>query len=317
MSDNATGRAGSFLDVGDDHQVYVEAVGEGIPIVFLHGGPGSGVRPEQRALFDPKRYRAIFFDQRGAGRSRPSRNLRANTTQHLIDDLEAIRVANRIERWIVVGGSWGATLALAYAQRHVDRVAGVVLRAVFLGTRRELNWAFLEGPRAFRPDLLADFLSLLTPEEQIEPLEAYWRRILDPDRTVHAPARWAWHDTERVLSEVRPSTSRVQLKTNSVGPLPATPLFEAHYFSNSCFLEPDQLLRDATRLAGIPGEIVQGRFDFLCPPAGSSALGEVWSDAEINVVDGAGHAMSEPGIRAAVIDALDRVADRARLYIGS
>ena len=313
MSDNIGDVAGSLLDVGDGHRVYVEAVGAGIPVVFLHGGPGSGFRPEQRNLFNPERFRTIFFDQRGAGRSVPARDLRANTTQHLIGDLEAIRTAHSIERWIVVGGSWGATLGLAYAEQHPERVAGLVLRAVFLGTRRELDWAFLEGPKVFRPDLLDDFLSLLAADERSDPLQAYWRRILDPDPAIHGPARWSWHDTERVLSEVRPGTGRVQRRTTTAGLLPSTPLFEAHYFSNDCFLEPDQLLRHASRLAGIPGVMVQGRFDLLCPPAGSNMLARAWPGAEIMTVENAGHAMSEPGIRAALVDALDRVADRANV----
>ena len=313
MSDNIGDVAGSLLDVGDGHRVYVEAAGKGIPVVFLHGGPGSGCRPEQRNLLDPERFRTIFFDQRGAGRSVPAQDLRANTTQHLIRDLEAIRIAHDIERWIVVGGSWGATLGLAYAEQQPERVAGLVLRAVFLGTRRELDWAFLEGPNVFRPDLLDDFLSFLPADERSNPLQAYWRRILDPDPSIHGPARWLWHDTERVLSEVHPETGRVKRRTITDGRLPATPLFEAHYFSNDCFLEPDQLIRDAPRLTGIPGAMVQGRFDLLCPPAGSNMLAGVWPNAEIITVENAGHAMSEPGIRAALVDALDRVADRANV----
>jgi proline iminopeptidase len=312
VSDNTGDGDGSLLDVGDGHRVYVEAVGAGIPVVFLHGGPGSGFRPEQRKIFNPNRFRTIFFDQRGAGRSVPTRDLRANTTQHLINDLEAIRAAHAIERWVVVGGSWGATLGIAYAEQHPERVAGLVLRAVFFGTRRELDWAFLGGTKVFRPDLLADFLSLLSPDERFDPLEAYWRRILDPDPAIHGPARWAWHDTERVLSEVRPGTGRVQRRSGT-GPMPATPLFEAHYFSNNCFLERDQLIRDAPRLAGIPGVMVQGRFDLLCPPTGSNMLAGAWPGAEIITVENAGHAMSEPGIRAALVDALDRVADRANV----
>ena len=310
MKDNATDATGSFLDVGDGHQIYVEAVGTGTPVLFLHGGPGSGFRPEQRGLFDPNRFRTHFFDQRGAGRSRPHGDLYANTTAHLVDDIEVIRVAKGIDRWIVVGGSWGATLALAYAQRHPEQVAALVLRAVFLGTRHELDWAFLEGPKVFRPELLNDFLSLLTPAEQADPLPAYWRRIVDPDPAIHAPARWAWHDTERVLSEVNPGKARVEHRQEAYGPLPNTPLLEAHYFANDCFLEPDQLVRDTGRLADIPGVIIQGRFDLLCPPAGSDRLARNWPGAEIRIVEGAGHAMSEAGIREAMVSGLDDVAKR-------
>lgn len=313
MKDNADDASGAYLDVGDGHQIYWEAVGTGIPVVFLHGGPGSGFRPEQRGLFDPSRFRTHFFDQRGAGRSRPHGDLYANTTAHLIEDIEALRKDRGIDRWIVVGGSWGATLALAYAERHAERVAGIVLRAVFLGTREELDWAFLECPRIFRPELLEDFLSLLTPSERKDPLPAYWRRILDPDPAVHGPARWAWHDTERVLSEVTPSRTRVERRPEPYGSLPNTPLMEAHYFANDCFLEPDQLIQNARRLSDIPGIMVQGRFDLLCPPSGSGRVAREWPEARVKFVEKAGHAMSEPGIREAIVAALNDVATRARL----
>ncbi len=313
MRDEATDQQGNYLPVGDGHELYVESVGTGLPVVFLHGGPGSGCRPEQRGLFDPTRFRTTFFDQRGAGRSRPYRGLAANTTDHLIADIEAIRVAQGVERWIVVGGSWGATLAIAYAERHPERVAGLVLRAVFLGTRAELDWAFLQGPRQFRPGLLTDFLSILTPAEREDPLAAYWRRILDPDPAVHTKAHWIWHDTERVLSEAAPAVTRVALDRNWPISLPATPLFEAHYFSHDSFLRPDQLVREAGHLAEIPGIMVQGRYDLLCPPGGSAALAAAWPRSHVVIVEKAGHAMNEIGIREALVAALDEVAKTARL----
>ena len=303
---------GCFIDVGDGHELYTEVTGNGVPVVFLHGGPGSGFRPEQKSLFDPARYRTVFYDQRGAGRSRPHRDLYANTTDHLVEDLETIRITMGHDRWIVVGGSWGATLALAYAERHPERVAGLVLRAVFLGTRRELDQAFLETPRAFRPGLVDTFLSLLTKRERDDPLAAYWRRILDPDSAVNGPARWAWHDTERILSEIAPAATAIEIRKGPFDTTPATPLFEAHYFANDSFLKPDQLIAEASRLAGIPGTIVQGRYDLLCPPSSSAALAARWPDAEVVIVEKAGHAMSEPGIREAMVKALDDVTSRAR-----
>ncbi|MCW5695597.1 MAG: prolyl aminopeptidase [Bauldia sp.] len=300
------------LAVGGGHEIYVEQVGNpaGIPLLFLHGGPGSGCRPAQRALFDPSRFRTVLFDQRGAGRSTPADRLDANDTWRLVADIEAIRAALAIERWIVVGGSWGATLGLAYAERHPERVAGLVLRAVFLGTRAELEWAFLEAPARLRPELHADFLELLSDAERADPLRAYWRRILDPDPAIHRPARWRWHDTERVLSEVRPVVSRSNVSHAPHEPLPRTPLFEAHYFANDCFLEPGQLLRDAGRLAGIPGVIVQGRYDLLCPPQTSFALAAAWPTARVVIAENAGHALSEPGVLAAVQAALNELASR-------
>jgi proline iminopeptidase len=312
MKDHPSDLHSAYLPVGDGHELYVESVGDGMPVVFLHGGPGSGCRPKQRRLFDPARYRTVFFDQRGAGRSRPYRELAANTTDYLIADIEAIRTAQGIDRWLVVGGSWGATLAVAYAERHPDRVAGVVLRAVFLGTHAELEWAFLDGPKRFRPALLSDFLSILTPDERRDPLAAYWKRILDPDPAVHARTHWLWHDTERILSETAPAATRVELDREWPSPLPATPLFEAHYFSNNCFLKPDQLITDASRLEDIPGIMVQGRYDLLCPPSSSAALAAAWPRSRVVTVERAGHAMTEPGIQDALVTALDDVAEAAR-----
>jgi proline iminopeptidase len=309
---NQAAEAGALLDVGDGHRLFVQEIGTGRPALFLHGGPGSGCRPEQHALFDAGRHRAIFFDQRGAGRSRPERSLAANTTGHLVGDIERIRIDHGIDRWLVVGGSWGATLALAYAERFPAQVAGLVLRSVFLGTRAELEWAFIEAPRRFRPGLLADLLSLLGPAERADPLQAYWRRILDPDPAVHLPAGWAWHDAERILSEVAPRVTRIDVRQSRSGPAPATPIFEAHYFSNDCFLEPDQLIAGVRRLHGIPTAIVQGRYDLLCPPATSAMFAGALPGCETVFVENAGHAMSEPGVFAAMKNAIDRVTRAAR-----
>jgi proline iminopeptidase len=296
-----------LLPVGDGHEIYVESVGrtDGVPAVYLHGGPGSGCQPDHRRLFDPERFHAILFDQRGAGRSRPKGGREHNTLPHLIADIETIRKKFAFERWMVVGGSWGATLGLAYAQAHPDRVTGIVLRATFLGTRAELEGAFLDVLPRFYPDLGDDFLNLLPSGERGRPLDAYWRRILDADPAVHGPAARAWHDTERTLSEHTPG--RVRLDPNSLGsarPLPTTPFMEAHFFQNDCFLKPGQLLAEAAKLNQIPGLIVQGRYDLLCPPATSHALAAVWSDCEVRNVEAAGHLLYDPGIRDAVMKAI-------------
>src|ERR1700726_774584 len=214
------------LAVGDGHEIHVETVGraDGIPAVYLHGGPGSGCQPDHRRLFDPERFHAVLFDQRGAGRSRPKGRREDNTLPHLIADMEMIREKFGISRWMVVGGSWGATLALAYAQAHPDRVTGIVLRATFLGTRSELEGAFLDALPRFYPDLNDDFLKVLPGQERAQPLDAYWRRILDPDPAVHGPAAHAWHDTERILSEHAPGHLRLDPNSlNSTRTLPATP----------------------------------------------------------------------------------------------
>lgn len=298
-----------WLDVGDGHEIRVEAWGDpaGLPALFLHGGPGSSCQPNHRGLFDSARVRAVFVDQRGSGRSRPKGERRANTTAHLVADLEAVRRHLGIDRWLVTGGSWGATLGLAYAQAHPDRITGLVLRAVFLGTRAELDRAFGASLAGFHPALHADFLGFLPPEERGAPLEAYWRRINHPDPAVHGPAAWAWHDTERALSALRPGSARLAAHAEG-GALPSTPFMEAHYFSHACFLEPDQLLREAGRLADIPGVLVQGRYDLLCPPATSAALAAAWPAARVEMVEGAGHGLDEPGVREAVTRAIAALA---------
>jgi proline iminopeptidase len=296
-----------LLPISDGHEIYVESVGraDGIPAVYLHGGPGSGCQPDHRRLFDPERFHAVLFDQRGAGKSRPKGSREANTLPLLIADMETIRETFGFERWMIVGGSWGATLALAYAEAHPERVSGIVLRATFLGTRAELEDAFLESLPRFYPGLSEDFLKLLPVEDREQPLDAYWRRILDPDPSVHGPAVRAWHDTERILSEHAPGRTRLDLASlNATRALPATPFMEAHYFQNDCFMKPGQLLAKAARLKHIPGIIVQGRYDFLCPPSTSHVLAAAWPDAEVRIVEGAGHSLYDPGIRDAVMKAI-------------
>jgi proline iminopeptidase len=296
-----------LLPVGDGHEIYVESVGRagGVAAVYLHGGPGSGCQPDHRRLFDPERFHAVLFDQRGAGRSRPKGSRVHNTLPDLVADMERIRDAFGFQRWLVVGGSWGATLALAYAQAHPQRVSGIVLRATFLGTRAELVSAFLVTLPLLYPDLSDDFINLLPAGERAQALDAYWRRILDADPAVHGPFARAWNDTERVLSEHLPGTTRIDpAALHSSRPFPATPFMEAHYFQNDCFMAPNQLMTQAGRLGGIRGIIVQGRYDLLCPPATSHALAAAWTDAEIRTVGGAGHSLYDPGVRDAVMKAI-------------
>lgn len=302
-----------MLDVGDGHEIYVESVGcsDGIPAIYLHGGPGSGCQPDHRRLFDPERFRAVLFDQRGCGRSRPKGSRTHNTTAHLIADMERIREKFGLERWMVVGGSWGATLALAYAEAHPERVSGIALRATFLGTRAEVEAAFTARLPQFYPALYEDFLNVLTPEERERPVEAYYRRILDADPAVHGPAARAWHDTERVLSEHKPAKTRLDLASLNVWrTLPATPFMEAHYFINDSFMSENQLLRNAGRLAGIRGIIVQGRYDLLCPPATAQALAKVWPGSELRIVEEAGHSLYDGGVRDAVMKSIADLASK-------
>jgi len=295
-----------MLDVGDGHWLYVEEVGrkDGIPALFLHGGPGSGAQHGHRSLFDPKRHHAFLFDQRGAGRSHPYLSLEANTTGHLVADIERIRAHFAIDKWLIVGGSWGSTLALAYAEAFPQRVSALVLRAVFLGTREEARWAFVEGPRLFRPDLYANFVGLLPEAERADPLQAYLARLANPDASVHGPAARAWNAYERALSKLAPAQTRLASEAVGEGRLPPTPFVEAHYIRNDFFLEPGQLLREARRLKGIPGAIVQGRYDLLCPPKNAYALSEAWPDCRLQIMENVGHCMSEPGVAEAMTEAV-------------
>lgn len=299
-----------MLAVGDGHWLYVEEVGKrgGIPALFLHGGPGSGAQHLHRRLFDPSRFHAFLFDQRGSGRSHPYLSLDENSTQRLIADIEVIREHFGIERWLIVGGSWGSTLALAYAEAFPQRVVGLALRAIFLGTRAEVEWAFVDGPKLFRPDLYADFIAQLPEHERADPLAAYLRRLADPNPKVQAPAAHAWAAYERALSELAPANARLSNQVGRSDRLPPTPIVEGHYIRHDFFLEDGQLLRDAHRLRGIPGVIVQGRYDLLCPPKAAFALAEAWETCRLQIVDRAGHAITEPGVMEALTAAVDELA---------
>ena len=287
-----------MLCVGDGHWIYVEEIGSkgGVPAIFLHGGPGSGAQHSHRALFDPARHHAFLFDQRSAGRSHPHLSCKANTTQHLVADIEAIRQHYAIEKWLVVGGSWGSTLALAYAEAYPERVTGLVLRAIFLGTRREVEWAFVRAPQIFRPELFEDFRDWLPDNERTDPLQAYVRRLTDPDPAIHTPAAHRWNAYERILSELKPGATRIPRDFASDARLPPTPILEAHYIAHDFFLEPGELLGQAFRLRDIPGTIVQGRYDLLCPPGNAYALHRAWPKSHLEIIADAGHAMTDAGV---------------------
>ncbi len=300
------------IDVGDGHILYLEQFGvpDGTPAVFLHGGPGSGCQRDHARLFDPRRFRVILFDQRGAGRSTPKRGLAANTTWHLVADLEAIRQALAIDRWLVVGGSWGSTLGLAYAESHPERVLGLVLRAVFLGTRTGSEWAFVGAAQTFYPSLWRKFVDLLPEAERADPVAAYGARLEHSDPAVHEMAARTWGAYERALSVLKPDNTALPAAldpTSATGPVPNTPYLEWHYMHNDWFMQPDQLHANAWKLEGIPGTIVQGRYDLLCPPRGAVRLAQAWPDAVLHIVPGAGHSASEPGIAAGLVAAINNI----------
>lgn len=304
-----------MLDAGDGHWLYVEQVGTqgAIPAVFLHGGPGSGAQHSHRNIFDPDRFHTFLFDQRGAGRSHPNLSLTDNTTQNLIADIERIRTFFKVERWIVVGGSWGSTLALAYAQAHPQRVIGLVLRAIFLGSDEEVQWAFDNGPKRFRPELHRAFCDALPEAERSTLIESYTKRLVDPNPDIHRPAAELWHSYERALSELKPAEQSLPITPAAPGTrTKPTAIMEAHYIRNHFFLEPNQLLDGMSKIAEIPGHIIQGRYDLLCPPQAAYRIAERWPAAKVTFIEQAGHAMTEPGVSDAMRDALLNFADTAK-----
>lgn len=301
-----------MLDVGKGHWLYVEEYGSpsGIPAIFLHGGPGSGSQHSHRALFDPERFHAILFDQRGAGRSHPYLSRNNNTLSHQIADIEAIRKYLGVERWLVVGGSWGSTLGLAYAQKHPKSVAGLILRALFLGTKPEVEWAFRDGPKRFHPDLYAAFVKQLPIAERVDALKSYIKRLTHPSYSVHYPAALVWNAYERALSKLVCQIPDFDMIKKTETRLPPTPLFEAHYIAHDFFMRPNQILEEACRLASIPGIIVQSRYDFLCPPCKAYELAKIWKDCDLQIIEDAGHAITEKGVFDAVKCALVTLANK-------
>jgi len=298
-----------MLPVDALHTLYWEESGNlhGIPVVLLHGGPGSGTTPRHRQFFDPVFYRIILFDQRGAGRSTPLGEIRDNTTPLLVADMERLREFLDIDQWLVFGGSWGSTLALAYAQAHAQRCRALVLRGVFLCTAQEIDW-FLHGMGWFFPQAQAALRAELDATEQGELLQAYGRRLFgdDPVRRLHA-AR-AWNRYESSCLHLLPQPDEPQDADADAHAL-AVARLEAHYFLHAGFLAPQQLLRDMDRLQGIPATIVQGRYDVICPPATAWRLQQAWPRCRLQIVDDAGHSAFEPGIQAALIAAMDRFRD--------
>ena len=289
------------------HSLYWETCGRatGVPVVYLHGGPGGGCLPFHRRFFDPSFWRIVLFDQRGAGRSTPPAAIERNTTQHLVADMEALRRHLGIERWLVFGGSWGATLALAYAQAHPDRCLGLVLRGVFLARPAELDW-FIRGMRNVFPEAWRAFAEFLPEAERSDLLGNYHRRLIDPDPAVHLPAAHAWDRYEGACSTLLPSREAF-LKPDGDTAALAIARIEAHYFVHRAFLGEDELLAGIGRMRHLPGTIVQGRYDIVCPPVTADALARAWPEAEYIVVADAGHSVREPGITRELVAAVRRM----------
>ena len=287
------------------HAMYWEECGNplGIPVVFLHGGPGAGSTAAHRRFFDPEAYRIVVLDQRGAGRSTPLGELRDNTTPLLIADLERLREHLKIERWLVFGGSWGSTLALAYAEAHPERCLGLVLRGIFLCRKSEIDW-FLYGLRSIFPEAWRKLADMLSPEEQGDLLSNYHRRLVNPDPAVHMPAARAWSVYEGSCSTLMPSPDTVAYFAGDVVDLGLARI-EAHYFVNNIFLPENSLLERVGALARIPAIIVQGRYDMVCPLVTAHELASAWPQAVYKVIPDAGHSVWEPGILDALVEATE------------
>ncbi len=298
-------RESGMLDLGGGHAMYWEECGnpDGVPILFLHGGPGAGTMGVHRRFFDPDYFRIVLCDQRGAGRSTPHASIDDNTTDHLLADLEALRAARDIAQWHLFGGSWGSTLALAYGQAFPERCRGMVLRGIFTCAPREVDW-FLEGMGRFFPEAWREFAAAIPDPERGDLLSAYTRRLNDPDPDVHLPAARAWATYEARCSTLRPNPDAVAAMSDARGML-ALARIEAHYLAHGAFLAPDQLFERIDRIRHLPATIVQGRYDMVCPIETAERLARAWPEAEYIVVPDAGHSALEPGTRAALLRAVE------------
>jgi proline iminopeptidase len=300
-----------FLDVGDGHRVYWERFGTkgAKPAVFLHGGPGGGTSPKQRRVFDPKLYDVILFDQRGCGKSTPHASLEANTTWHLVADIERLREMAGFETWLVFGGSWGSTLALAYAETHPDRVSELVVRGIYTLTRGELEWYYQFGVSEMFPDRWEKFVAPIPEAERGDMMAAYRKRLVGSDRGEQLACAKAWSQWEGATITLLPDPDLTDAFGDDDFAL-AFARIENHYFVHGGWFEEGQLLRDAHKLADIPGVIVHGRYDMPCPAKYAWALHKAWPKADFHLIEGAGHAFTEPGILDQLIRATDRFAGK-------
>ena len=299
------------LDVGDGHVLYWERCGTkgAKPAVMLHGGPGAGCSPEHRRQFDPQRYDILLFDQRGCGRSTPHAGLEANTTWHLVDDLERLREVMGVDKWMVFGGSWGSTLALAYAQAHPDRVAELVVRGIFTFRQSEVDWLYRFGASEIYPDKWAEFLAPIPEEERGDLVRAYHRRLTGDDVDERLAAAKAWSKWEAETVTLLPNPEVIDTHTSDDFAI-AIARIENHYMLNKGWIEEGALLEGASKLRGIPGVIVQGRYDMCTPPVTAWDLKQAWPEVELGLVPDGGHLFNEPGVLDGLIRATDRFAGR-------
>jgi proline iminopeptidase len=299
-----------FLNVGSDHRIYWEACGNprGQPALFVHGGPGGGCSPVHRRLFDPERYRIILFDQRGCGRSTPHASLIGNTTALLISDMEALRKALGVGRWLVLGGSWGSTLAMLYAMAHPGNVTALILRGVFTARKSELRWLYADGASRLFPEAWQELIEPIPANERHDLVAAYHRRLTCGDVAREAAAAQAWCSWEDTLMTLRPQSPTPPNSANIASWL-ARARLETHYFVNDTFLEEGQVLAGVSRLQGIPGIIVQGRWDAITPAVTACEVHAAWPTSKLWIIPDAGHATTEPEIFSALVAATDALAE--------
>ena len=283
------------LDVDKENKIYFEVSGkkDGIPVFFVHGGPGGHCRSEHHSLFNPEIFKSVIFDQRGCGKSTPYRSLAGNNTENLVEDIEKIRDFLKVKKFFIIGGSWGATLALKYALKYPKNISAILLRSVFLGTMNEIDWAFINGPKIFAPKLFESFSK--TADNAKDLISKYYDEICVKNSKIHS---WIWHDYERILSQINPDNSIFEEKNKieeRVG-LPNSPFMELHYIKNNFFMDDNEILNNASKLKNIPGYIIQGRYDLICPPVNAYNLSKKWVGSKLKIVNTAGHSSSDEGI---------------------
>jgi proline iminopeptidase len=299
------------FDVDHPHRIYVEECGNpsGIPVLFVHGGPGGGCEPFHRQFFNPDLYRIVLFDQRGCGKSLPHAELEGNTTEALLSDMEMIRERLQVERWLVFGGSWGSTLALVYAETFPQRVSGLVLRGIFLCREQDISWFYQDGASRLFPDYWQDFVAPVRPEDRNDMVKAYYALLTGTDEVSRLAAARAWSIWEGRTSTLHSKPALIQRFGDSHVALSMARI-ECHYFINQAFLQANQILERAERLQGIPGVIVHGRYDVVCPVDQAYALHRAWSDSRLTIVPGAAHSAGDPAIVDALVRATDGLAER-------
>jgi len=300
------------IDVALPHVLYVEECGnaKGLPVLMVHGGPGAGCEPYHRRFFDPEIYRIILFDQRGCGRSKPHAELQGNTTQALVNDIEVIRKHLGIDRWVLFGGSWGSTLSLVYAETHPEQVLGLILRGIFLCRKQEIDWFYQHGASILMPDYWQAFIKPIPEQERGDLLQAYYKRLTGEDELIRMSASKAWSMWEACAATLLCRSEVIEHFSNPYTALSLARI-ESHYFVNNSFLKDNQILRNVNSLKTIPGVIIQGRYDAVCPLQSAWDLHQAWPEAEFHIIPDAGHAASEPGI----IDALVRATSQmSRLF---